>query len=328
MPAAALPSLIAHADWSIHPSKRWLARAALQPEGRYVAFAPEPVGPLDGLCSRLGQQAGGGQVLLGVDFPIGLPRAYAELAGIADFSAALKELDERFYIVATREDEIGLDRPFYPLLPGARRRHHLLDRLGLAHWSDLLRACDRRTAERGAACALFWTLGGQQVGKATITGWRDLLAPALQAGVDLALWPFQGSLDELLTRHRFVVAETYPAEVCGHLRLDLRGGKRRQAVRRSNAPRLLAWAKGAGLELAPAMVAEIADGFGAGAGGDDRFDAMVGLFGMLNVVLGHRAPGEPDDPAVRRVEGWILGQEAAGGSARPSSRRIVRWTAT
>ncbi len=75
---------------------------------------------------------------------------------------------------------------------------------------------------------------------------------------------------------------------------------------------LLAWAKAAGLKLAPALIAEITDGFGAGAGGDDRFDAVVGLFGMLNVVLGQRAPGEPDDPAVRRIEGWILGQDAAG----------------
>ncbi len=225
MSAALLPSLIAHADWSIHPSKRWLARAALQPEGRYVAFAPEPVGPLDRLCSRLGQEAGSGHVLLGFDFPIGLPRAYAELAGIANFTAALKQFDERFYTVAGREDEICLDRPFYPLRPSGCRRQQLLAGLGLA-WSDLLRRCDRASETRPAACALFWTLGAQQVGKAAITGWRDVLAPALQAGVDLALWPFQGSLNELLARHRFVVAETYPAEVYGHLRLDLHGGRR------------------------------------------------------------------------------------------------------
>ncbi len=311
MAAAALPSLIGHADWSIHPSKRWLARAALQPEGRYVAFVPEPVGPLDTLCSRLGEKAGGDHVLLGVDFPIGLPRAYAELAGIADFTAALKEFDDRFYTVAEREDEIGLDRPFYPLRPGGCRRQQLLAGLGLA-WSDLLRRCDRASETRPAACALFWTLGAQQVGKAAITGWRDVLAPALRAGIDLALWPFQGSLSELLARHRFVVAETYPAEVYGHLGLNLKGGKGRQMVRKSNAPRLLAWAKGAGVDLEGCLIKQINDGFGADARGDDRFDALVGLFGMLNVMLGQRAPGEPDDPAVRRIEGWILGQEAGG----------------
>ena len=107
-----------------------------------------------------------------------------------------------------------------------------------------------------------------------------------------------------------MVAETYPAEVYGHLGLNLKGGKGRQMVRKSNAPRLLAWANVAGVDLDQGLFDEIADGFGAG--GDDCFDAVVGLFGMLNVMLGQRAPGEPDDPAVRRIEGWILGQEAAG----------------
>jgi hypothetical protein len=58
------------------------------------------------------------------------------------------------------------------------------------------------------------------------------------------------------------------------------------------------------------LIDEIEDGFGPG-GGDDRFDAAVGLFGMLNVVLGRRPSGEPDDPVVRRIEGWILGQSAS-----------------
>jgi hypothetical protein len=51
-------------------------------------------------------------------------------------------------------------------------------------------------------------------------------------------------------------------------------------------------------------------GSGTGASGEDRFDAVVGLLGMLNVVLGRRPSGEPDDPLVRRLEGWILGQTA------------------
>ena len=59
--------------------------------------------------------------------------------------------------------------------------------------------------------------------------------------------------------------------------------------------------------LDAALRAEMEDGFGAGPSGDDRFDAVVGLFGMLNVVLGLRPSGEPDDPVVRRIEGWMLG---------------------
>jgi hypothetical protein len=305
-----LPALVVHADWSIRPNKRWLALATLQPDRSYRAHASRTVGPLETFWERFGRAAGRGHVLLGFDFPIGLPRAYAEHAGIADFVVALEELDERFYNVAGRQDEICLDRPFYPMRPGGRSRQQLLAGLRLT-WSDLLRRCDRASATRPEACALFWTLGGQQVGKGAITGWRDLLVPASRAGVDLALWPFHGRLDELLARHRFVVAETYPAEFYRHLGLDLKGGKRSQAVRRSNAAALLAWAETAGVCLDSVLIDEIEDGFGPGGGGDDRFDAAVGLFGMLNVVLGRRPSGEPDDPVVRRIEGWILGQSAS-----------------
>ena len=35
------------------------------------------------------------------------------------------------------------------------------------------------------------------------------------------------------------------------------------------------------------------------------------MVGMINVISGRRAPGEPrDDDCVTTVEGWILGQEA------------------
>ena len=43
---------------------------------------------------------------------------------------------------------------------------------------------------------------------------------------------------------------------------------------------------------------------------DDAFDAVVGLFGMLQVCLGRREPGEPNDRGVREIEGWILGWES------------------
>jgi hypothetical protein len=44
--------------------------------------------------------------------------------------------------------------------------------------------------------------------------------------------------------------------------------------------------------------------------GDDAFDAVVGLFGMLQVCLGQREPGGPDDRVILEIEGWILGRES------------------
>jgi hypothetical protein len=306
-----LPALVAHADWSVDARKRWLARATLLPNGRYRAAAPHPVGPLGSLLKRLEAEAGDGPILLGFNFPIGLPRAYAKQEGIEHFVAALTSFEDGFYDVATQKGEISLKRPFYPYSPGGRSQQDLVKGLNLT-WRELLRRCDRASGARPEACTLFWTHGPKQVGKAAITGWRDLLTPALRDGLDLGLWPFDGRLDKLLARHRFVVAETYPAEFYRHLKLKMAGGKGKQEVRQANAGRLLEWATKAGVDLEGCLIDQIRDGFGAAARGDDRFDAVVGLFGMLNVVLGNRKSGEPDDDdSVRRVEGWILGQDAS-----------------
>jgi hypothetical protein len=305
-------NLVAHADWSVDPKKRWPAEAVKQNDSCCRACAPEPVGGLGDLLPRLARAARGGPALLGVDFPIGLPAAYAARAGIDDFVAELPKFGtgrwDRFYEVATIPDEISLTRPFYPHRPGGRRRQHLVSRLGVFCYQAMLRQCELRTESRPQACAMFWTLGGNQVGKGAIAGWRDLLGPALRAGLPLAIWPFHGQLAKLLATHAWVVAETYPREVYDHLGLDLRGGKRRQEVRRRNKDRLLATAGALNLELAPALQNEIVTGCGARADGEDRFDALVGLFGLLGVIASARELWEPDDPIVRAVEGWIIGQ--------------------
>ncbi|OGO13459.1 MAG: hypothetical protein A2029_00915 [Chloroflexi bacterium RBG_19FT_COMBO_47_9] len=50
-------------------------------------------------------------------------------------------------------------------------------------------------------------------------------------------------------------------------------------------------------------------GFGDFPDGEDRFDALVGLYGMINVVLGNHPSGEPVPPHIYKIEGWIFGQE-------------------
>jgi hypothetical protein len=42
--------------------------------------------------------------------------------------------------------------------------------------------------------------------------------------------------------------------------------------------------------------------------GDDAFDAVVGLLGMLEGVLKRRQTGEPQNKAITALEGWILEQ--------------------
>ncbi|MGZ4379802.1 MAG: hypothetical protein ACXVZ3_00055 [Gaiellaceae bacterium] len=219
-----------------------------------------------------------------------------------------------FYRVAEHRDEICVHRPFYPLRPGGTLRKHLLEGLGASAVDELLRVSDRGTASRKPACCLFWTLGGNQVGKAALAGWHDLVAPALRDPyLDVAQWPFDGKLGDLLGNGReIILAETYPAEFYGHLGITLKGSKRDQAVRAAQAGAFGAWLSepdiGGRVRYTDEAQEDISAGFGSDRQGEDRFDAFVGALGMLNVVLGRRATGWPADPQLRAIEGWMLGR--------------------
>jgi hypothetical protein len=88
-------------------------------------------------------------------------------------------------------------------------------------------------------------------------------------------------------------------------------------VRKNAGNALFRWAERRGVRLHQDLKQVIAAGFPKG---DDAFDAVIGLFGMLEVVLGHRATGELIDElidkAVSDIEGWILGQTANPTVAR------------
>ncbi|MEZ5353570.1 MAG: hypothetical protein R2762_13110 [Bryobacteraceae bacterium] len=306
------PPLVVHCDWSAAAGKRWLAAAWLLPSGSYAVSAPEPVGDVCTLFPRLRARAPCGTILAGFDFPVGIPRAYASAAGIQCFLDFLSRLGEgaweHFYVPAAIASQISLTRPFYPHAGGGTRQQHLVDGLGLARAADLLRLCERRTATRNQASSLFWTLGPQQVGKAAIHGWKNLLAPAVfQEGA--RLWPFDGDLEGLCQGDGIVVAETYPAEVYRHLELERNFGKGRQAGRRSQAKRILSWCAWNGIVLDSGVEAQVEQGFGGAASGEDAFDALIGVLGMVEAVGDAPRRAAPDDDSVRMVEGWILGMD-------------------
>ena len=269
------------------------------------------------MIARLRQAAGGGAVALGVDFPVGLPRAFAaRYAGAADFPAFLRALADRpeFFRVCASLGEVAPDRPFYPArgIAGMTRAAHAAA-LGFDGAAALSRACDRATSERPAGAPLFWTLGANQTGKAAIAAWRDLLLPALAAAVPPRLWPFHGDLRALLTPGAVAVAETYPAEALRHLGLRLKGSKRRQSDRAAIGPALRAAMAALHAGAGRGLARMIDDGFGTDAAGEDRFDSLLGVLAVINVLAGNRPDGTPDDPWLRRWEGWVLGQTALPG---------------
>jgi hypothetical protein len=302
-------SLAAHADWSIDPRKRWITVARRTATG-WTLNAPRPVGDVSTLLTRLVQEAEGGPVALGADLPIGLPRAYAARRPEADFPTFLRNIAglPDFFTVCATLDDIRPDRPFYPIrgIAGMTRLSHALA-LGLTDTSALSRDCDRATAERPAGAPLFWTLGANQSGKAAIAAWQHLILPALP---DLRLWPFEGPFRSLLSPDSVALAETYPAEALRHLGIRLRGSKRRHADRCATAGVLITAMDQQSATPDDAMRHAVLDGFGADACGEDRFDSVLGVLCVLNVLAGNRPDIAPDDPWINRWEGWVLGQTA------------------
>jgi hypothetical protein len=305
------PTVVYHADWGTDPKKRWLCKAVLE-GGRYRAQAPVLVGEHFGLLNRVKNEIGEtGTAVVGFDFPIGIPARYAALLGVTDFKPLLLKLGHGdfsdFYRISASSAEISKYRPFYPFRRGGTKQIHLWSGLGLTFIDDLRRKCDLANGGRRAACPLFWTLGANQVGRAAIIGWRDVLVPALRNEKPVLLWPFDGSLHDLLKPGNTVIVETYPAECYGWFFQDhpLRS-KGNLDARRQTAPALLNWAQSAKVTLDPELKRAIENGFP----NDDAFDATVGLFGMLEVLM-KRGSREPDDAKVRTVEGWILGQKVS-----------------
>jgi hypothetical protein len=153
---------------------------------------------------------------------------------------------------------------------------------------------------------LFWTLGGKQVGKAALIGWIDVLVRAVQEG-SVRIWPFDGQLESLFQSGRIVVAETYPGEFYRWF-ASTRPVKSRINSRKEFGSDLLEWTGRSGVSITPELHGAIDAGFPKG--GDDAFDAVVGLFAMLQICLGQRELYEPEGKMVREIEGWMLSRQS------------------
>ena len=118
-----------HADWNVDAKKRWVTRSTRTDTGWQVE-APRPVGNVTAFVSELFSAAP--PVLAGFDFPIGLPLAYGEQTGFADFSTALHAFGtgewSEFYLVAKTPQQISRTRPFYPRASSSNARQEYLCR--------------------------------------------------------------------------------------------------------------------------------------------------------------------------------------------------------
>jgi hypothetical protein len=265
-----------HANWSCNDKKRWIATAELGTTS-WKVYVPKPAPGRVELVELI--EGSGRRVLAGFDFPIGLPVAFGRQIGFDGFLKALSEFGRGdwtdFFSVADTPLEIALRRPFYPNT--SRRGHkqaHMFGPLGISAIDELRRECERKTVIRPAACPIFWTLGGNQVGKAAIDGWQHVVRPALDRGT--RLWPFHGRLEELSQKAGSVLCETYPREAYGHLGVVFgpRQSKRRQEDRQVAAEPITRWAAEHHLEFTADAKQELLGGFGSNESGEDPFDAL------------------------------------------------------
>ncbi|MCQ8129413.1 hypothetical protein [Methylomonas rivi] len=311
-----LPKLVVHADWSTNTNKRWMCKAILH-QNIYKILPPEPVDTKNIIYSSL-REANDWGVIFGFDFPIGIPKYYADQASIHRFLDILPEFGlgiwSDFYKVAETPEEISIHRPFYPrkcINKGDVNQKHLVNGIGVNDIKALLRRCELGVGKRNDACSLFWTLGGNQVGKAAISGWREILVPAINLlNNELVIWPFDAQLDQMNEFKTAMIVETYPGDACVQIGIGApgKGWSKRKAIDRLNKMHAIKqFAHKIDVDL-KMVESELSQGFGNSAIGEDKFDALVGLLGMLSVIMGYSDDGLPNDDAIKSVEGWIFGQ--------------------
>ena len=313
MNAPSHPAVVAHCDWSKDPKKRWMA-VAVQNNDRWALGNPEPVVEASKLFQKLDiQRQEDGAILVGFDFPIGIPARYGALTGFPDFKSALRSFGtdvwREWYNVCQSREEISIRRPFYPYRPGGRKFDHLTDGLRLRK-EQLLRRCEHATTTRKAACCLFWTLGGNQVGKGAISGWQEIIFPNIDR---VRLWPFDGQLSQLTAAYDIVLAETYPGDVYSQIGLPPKSkwSKTKPKGRAFAAPALADWLDQRPVVADTELIDLVRAGFSRKLIGEDQFDAFVGLLGMLDVIGGYLVEDAPETADIKRWEGWILGQSFA-----------------
>lgn len=251
-------------------------------------------------------------IWLGLDMPIGFLNAWYDGVNIKDFKALITVFHSHglqdFFKVCETPDQIRHDRPFYPQssgLKGSVKRDHLIKALGLPNFDALHRACEFPTDKRNAACPSFWTLGANQVGKGMLHGLKHLIIPGYEDGFHI--WPFSGDLETCTQKPGVTLIETYPGEIYGWFDIPSELTKSNQNSRKNYLHQLCDNARTKGIEISPAVWADIADGFGPEDGKDDAFDALIGVMGLIEIAEGRRPEHLPHTPTVLEREGWIVG---------------------
>jgi hypothetical protein len=226
--------------------------------------------------------------LVAFDVPLGVPASYLAAAKLlwndaTNFLALVRRVapDATYFESTTTAAEWRIDRPFFSVPAGIGGLNSYVD-AARQQGVQLLRDIDRRTSAR----TLFAKAGiPGSVGSGTSALWREL-GSELSLHRAFSVWPFEGSLENLPTRSRIVVAEIYPragyATALGaeapHLRARLSISKTDDEVRREVVSRLprLSWVLERSITLSDLPFA---------ASNEDDFDACLTTMALLRCAI-------------------------------------------
>ena len=275
--------------------------------------------PFDGRLFHLIEHAISlqGPVLIGIDAAIGYPAADWRVlvhksgtgaSGFADFLLG-EILPPDFFNPITEPDDWSPERPFIRPPPG----RWSLKAFEAASSAGFYRVIDRRLK----AQPIFVTSGlPGSVGSGTRALWQELRE--LNERLSFSIWPFHGSIYELLGKEQPVIAEIYP-KACYAIALSeslpaplCPIAKTKQAARQNALEALCeaAWVSRNQITIEDIQPARA---------NEDDFDALMSAAALTRLFL-EKASLEEADDIDSRVEGGVLGAASLSGKTGDTAR--------
>lgn len=302
-------SAVICADWGKESRKRAVYVADVAQ--RTVRRLESGTWTLTGILSIAETWVSRGSVLVALDAPLGVPATF--LSAVArvqpivppcGFLDVLKwaKTQQNFFAATSRPEDWRVERPFFavPGVEGGLTAY----RTAAGRWGVHL---DRRIDRLTKAKTAFATSGiPGSVGSAACALWRELQT-LLQPVRNFRVWPFEGSLDELIGTVPVIVGEMYPRAAYATALLDseaaarppLKVEKTNKTVRSAALIELLRaqWVKRNAVHIENVDFA---------ADNEDDFDACITCAALLRCVI-DRLPLCSSVPGADAAEGGILG---------------------
>jgi len=304
------PTSILCADWGKEAHKRAvfvadvndkpIVRRVLRQEWTFAAVMKEA----ELLAST-------GPVLVALDVPLGVPSGFLDTVRSSGVGALTSFLDlllataswPRFFDASQHPRDWGVHRPFFAVPAGDGGLTSYLDAAKQLDVTSLLRRIDAQTGAK----PVFVTAGiPGSVGSSARDVWMAL-RHLLQQPRSFAVWPFEGSVDALLSARGIVLGETYPRAAYATALTDGPPGSRPRLMvaktdsrhRHAAIEQLLAqrWVRFNGVQF---------DGLDDARQNEDDFDACITAAALLRCVLEDLPLAPPLDASIA-AEGGILG---------------------